>query len=435
MLPLADSSVRSHPAEPSQGTALWHCQAHMPTVKQNERVIVRGEGAYVWTETGQRLLDLPASLWYCNVGHGRQEIANAVAEQMCTLETYSSFQQYATEPALKLAERVVGLSPLTNAKVFFTSGGSDTVDLAAKLVRRYWSAIGRPDKRMIVTREDCYHGLHGFGTSISGIQANRDGYGTLIADTARVATNDAVALERLIQEKGASTIAAFFCEPIIGTGGVVLPSDAYLTEAQRICRAYDILFVVDEVITGFGRTGEMFASSRYGLMPDIILTAKGITSGYLPLGAAIISELICEPFWADGSELIFRHGLTYSGHSTACAAALANIDILEREELVGRVRELESVLHSALQSLNDHELVREVRSGVGLLGAVQLHEREIAARVAERCVDGGTLARLLNDGSLQISPPFVITADEITDATSAIRSALDWALTDCKELD
>ena len=410
---------------PARETSLWHSQAHMPTVKQSERVIVRGEGAYVWTDDGQRLLDLPASLWYCNVGHGRREIADAVGAQMVTLAAYSTFQQYATRPALDLAERVADLAPVPDAKVFFTSGGSDAVDLTAKLVRRYWSAVGQPAKRTIVTREEAYHGLHAFGTSIAGIEANREGYGTLVAETARVATNDAAALEALVQEQGADTIAAFFCEPVVGTGGVVLPADGYLQAVERICRAHDILFVVDEVITGFGRTGEMFASSRYSLTPDVILAAKGITSGYLPLGAAIIGERVWAPFWADGSELVFRHGLTYAGHASACAAGLANLDILENEQLVPRVREMEGVLEAALQPLASHPLVKEVRAGVGLLGAVELHERAAATQVAEHCVQQGVLGRQLNDGALHISPPFVITPTEIRQAATVIASGLD----------
>jgi putrescine aminotransferase len=424
----SEAGVRqTAPEARSRETSLWHSQAHMPTVKRTERVITRGEGPYVWTEDGHRLLDLPASLWYCNVGHGRVEIAEAVAAQMRTLEAYSTFQRYATRPALDLAERVADLAPIADGKVFLTSGGSDAVEVAAKLARRYWNVVGQPDKRVIVTRANAYHGLHTMGTSIAGIDANRAGYGSLVEEAARVPTHDAAALEALVHERGADTIAAFFCEPVVGTGGVFLPAPGYLQEVQRVCREHDILFVVDEVITGFGRTGELFASTRFDLQPDVLLLAKGITSGYLPLGAVVAAPRLWEPFWADDAQLVFRHGLTYAGHATACAAAMANLDILEREELVARVRSLEAVLDAALRQLETHPLVAEVRAGIGLLAAVELHDSATAARVAERCVERGVLGRQLNDGSIHISPPFVITEDEIATAAAVIGDALDWA--------
>jgi putrescine aminotransferase len=410
-------------------TTLWHSQAHMPTVKNSECLIVRGDGVYVYTEDGRRLLDAPASLWYCNVGHGREEIADAVATQMRTLEAYSNFQQFATRPSIELADRVAALAPMRNPKVYFTSGGSDAVEVAAKLALRFWNAAGKTDKRMIVTRANAYHGLHAFGTSIAGIETNRVGYGTLIADTARVPMNDAGALQALIDEHGADSIAAFFCEPIIGTGGIFHPAPGYLEAVERICRDNNILLVVDEVITGFGRTGSMFASERYEIEPDIMLTAKGITSGYVPLGAVIIGERVWEPFWSEGSELVFRQGITYSGHASACAAAHANLDILEREQLVDRVRALETVLETAMRPLGSHPLVREVRAGVGLLAAIELHESATAARVAARCIEKGVLGRQLNDGSLHISPPFVITAEKISTLAEVVGTALDWATT------
>jgi adenosylmethionine-8-amino-7-oxononanoate aminotransferase len=424
MSTLREERMPDRPAGAVQETLLWHSQAHMPTTKRREIVLARGEGAYVWDEQGNRLLDAPASLWYCNVGHGRREIAEAVSEQMCLLEAYSTFQRYATRPALDVAARVAELAPIENSKIFLTSGGGDAVDTAAKLVRRYWTAAGRPEKRTIVTREKAYHGLHGFGTSITGLDFNRDGLGPLLEDTARVPTHDADALEALAKQEG-ERIAAFFCEPVVGTGGVLNPAPGYLEQVQRVCKENDIIFVVDEVITGFGRTGEMFASERFDLSPDILLVAKGITSGYLPMGAVIIGERYWEPFWKDGGELIFRHGLTYAGHASVCAAALANIRILEREGLVERVRSLEPVLEQALAPLAEHPLVKEVRSGIGLLAGVQLHDVSVAERVAEKSVEGGILMRVITDGTLQISPPFVIEANEIEHLASVIGEALD----------
>jgi adenosylmethionine-8-amino-7-oxononanoate aminotransferase len=407
-------------------TAFWHGQAHMPTVKTAERVIVRGEGAFVWDADGNRLFDATASLWYCNIGHGRREIAEAVFEQMTRIEAYATFQQYATPPPLELSDRLAAIAPLPNAKVFLTSGGSDAIDVAAKLARRYWSAAGRPDKQTLVTRELAYHGLHGIGTSITGLDFNREGFGRLVPDTARVPTNDAGALGDLLESRG-DEIAAFFCEPVIGTGGVIPPAPGFLETASRLCREHDVLFVADEVITGFGRTGRMFASERFGIEPDMLVFAKGVSSGYMPVGGVLVGERVCEPFWADGSELIFRHGLTYSGHASACAAAIANLDVLERERLVDRVAGLEPVLASELEPLARHPRVAEVRAGVGLLGGVELVDPALVPAVLERCHERGVLTRLLAPRTLQVSPPFVTTAEDLAKLATVFGEAIEAA--------
>jgi adenosylmethionine-8-amino-7-oxononanoate aminotransferase len=317
--------------------------------------------------------------------------------------------------------------PLPDPRLFLTSGGSDSVEVAAKLARRYWHVLGRDSKKTIVTRELCYHGLHGFGTSLAGLEFNRTGQGELLANAARVPTNDAAGLERLVAERGADTIAAFYCEPIIGTGGIIHPADGYLEAVERICKQNEILFVVDEVITGFGRTGSMFASERFGLHPDIMLLAKGVTSGYLPLGAAVVAEQVWAPFWEEDSDVVFHHGITYSGHASACAAAMANIDILEREELVGRVQSLEGVMARTFKPFEAHDLVKEVRTGIGLLTGIQLHDPAIAEGVAERCLDAGVLMRTITGGTLHISPPFVITEEDVALLASTVGGALDEA--------
>jgi putrescine aminotransferase len=406
-------------------TKLWHPQASMSRVKDAEIVLTRGEGAYVWDADGRRLLDATASLWYCNVGHGRAEIADAAAEQMRKLEAYSTFGRFATPPTLELAERVADMAPVADGRVFFGSGGSDAIETAAKLARFYWNALGKPGKRTVVTREHAYHGLHAFGTSIGGIEANSTGYGVLVTDTERVAHQDADALQRLVDERGADTIAAFFCEPVMGTGGLFPPAPGYLEAVQRICRENEILFVVDEVITGFGRVGTPFASDRFELDPDILIVAKGITSGYLPLGAAIIADRVWEPFWRDDPELMFRHGITYAGHATACAAALANLDILEREGLVARVRELESPLFDALSPLERSDHVVEVRGGVGLLAGIQCTDPAVAGRVVDDCLERGVLVRMIANSTVQVSPPFVVDEADIALLAEALGDALE----------
>ena len=407
-------------------SAFWHGQAHMPTVKNAERVIVRGEGAFVWDADGHRLFDATASLWYCNVGHGRREIAEAVYEQMTRIEAYATFQQYATPPPLELSQKLAAISPIPSSKVFLTSGGSDAIDVAAKLARRYWNAVGRPEKQTLVTRERAYHGLHGIGTSITGLDFNREGFGRLMPDTVRVPTNDAEALAELLGDR-ADEIAAFFCEPVIGTGGVIPPAPGYLETAGRLCREHDVLFVADEVITGFGRTGRMFGSQRFGIEPDMLVFAKGVSSGYMPVGGVLVGERVWEPFWADGSELIFRHGLTYSGHAGACAAALANLEVLERERLVDRVSALEPDLVSEVERLAELDRVAEVRSGVGLLAGIELIDAALVPAVLEGCFERGMLTRLLAPSTLQVSPPFVSTREDLARMVIVFAEAIEAA--------
>jgi putrescine aminotransferase len=415
-------------------SSLWHGQAHMPSVKGARRVIERGEGAYVWDENGHRALDLPASLWYCAVGHGRSEIVAAVTAQMSRLEAYSNFQQYASRPALELAERLAAASPVAGARIFLGNAGSDAVEIAAKLSRRYWAVQGSPEKRVIISRDRCYHGLHGFGTSLAGLEPNRVGYGALVPDVAVVAHDDPQALEGIVRELGADRVAAFFCEPVIGTGGVIPPKGDYLERVQRICSDNDILFVADEVITGFGRTGELFACHRFGLEPDLLLFAKGVTSGYLPLGGVMVADHVAAPFWDDDSELVFRHGLTYQGHATVCSAAMANLDIIEREELVARVRGLEPALEAALRPLEDHPAVVEVRCGVGLLAGIQLRDAGLARIVVDRCWQDGVLTRVIGDGdTLHVSPPFVITEAEVAHVADVFAGAIQTAWQDADE--
>lgn len=387
--------------------------------------IVRGEGALVWDEHGTEYLDAAASLWYANVGHGRHEIADAVRGQLSDLAAYSNFGDFATVPTEQLTARVAELAPVDDPLVFLTSGGSDAVDSAVKIVRRYWALIGSPRKVQIISRNLSYHGMHGFGTALAGIEANSAGYASSVLDGfTRVASNDVDDLERQIQQIGSENLAAVFAEPVIGAGGVIPPAPGYLKSVQALCDTHNLLFVADEVVTGFGRVGDWFASERFGLRPDLLLVAKGITSGYLPLGGVIASRRVWEPFRAANS--VFRHGYTYSGHAGACAAANANIDILEREGLLARVRHLEPLLGRALDGLTAHDLVREIRH-IGLLAAVQLagEDASLAERIALRARENGVLTRALPNNALQVSPPFVITEAQLDRLSEGLWAALN----------
>jgi adenosylmethionine-8-amino-7-oxononanoate aminotransferase len=412
-------------------STFWHGFADMHTVRSAEVVFRRGDGVWLEDVDGRRYLDATAGLWYCAVGYGRREIAEAAAEQMTRLAAYSSFGAYTTEPTVELAARLAALAPIDDAVVFLGSGGSDAIDTAAKLIRRYWDVLGRPGKRVIVSREHGYHGMHAWGTSLAGIPLNKAGYGGgLIDEVHHVGVSDTDALATLFAERGGE-IAAFVGEPVIGAGGVIPPEPGYWAEVQRLCRAYDVLLVADEVITGFGRLGTMWGSERYGIEPDIITFAKCVTSGYMPLGGLLVGKRVRAPFWDDPVPgAVFRHGYTYSGHATASAVASANLDVIEREGLVARCAELEPVLAAAVTRLHGHPLVEGTRA-VGLTAAVQLSEAAIAADpgVVEKVVaatrDAGVVTRALRGGSLQVSPAFVITPDEIDVLVAGFAAGLD----------
>ena len=395
-----------------------------------ELVIDHGEGAYVVDEQGRRYLDASAGLWYCNVGHGRAELARAAYDQMDRLASYSAFGDLATRPALDLAARLADLAPMDEARVFLTSGGSDSVDTAVKLARRYWAERGEDARSVIVTREHAYHGMHLAGTSLAGIEANRAGHGELDPAVVQVPWDDAEALEAVLGSR--DDIAAFFCEPVIGAGGVYAPPPGYLERVREACRRHDVLFVADEVICGYGRTGAMFASDRWSLDPDILLTAKGITSGYIPLGAVLVSGRVAEPFWSPGEHpVMWRHGYTYSAHATACAVAMANLDVVEAEGLIARVDLAQHRLGQALAPLTAYDLVAEVRAGVGLLAAVDYTPEAKAAGVPAAVLAGlrerGVLTRNLASGALQVSPSFVVSDDDIDLLGHAIAEALSGA--------
>ncbi|HEX4657170.1 MAG TPA: aspartate aminotransferase family protein [Streptosporangiaceae bacterium] len=416
----------------AEQTALWNGFANMASLAGRAVTIVRGAGATVFDAAGRPYLDAIASLWYSNVGHGRPELADAAAAQMRQLAAYQTFEPFSNPPAEALARRVAGLAPVAGAKVFFTpGGGSDAIDTAAKLARAYWRAAGQPGKHVIISRSHAYHGVNAYGTTLGGIPANTEPFGPLVSMVEHVPWDDAEALEKLVEQLGADHVAAFFCEPVIGAGGVYPPPDGYLERVRDICRRRDVLFVADEVITGFGRLGAWLGSGRFALEPDMITTAKGLTSGYAPLGAVIIGPRVAQPFWSEGSGEVFRHGYTYSAHPTACAVGLANLDLIEREQLVDRVAGLEPVLADVLAPLADHELVGEVRAGAGLLAGVEIAEEAraedpgLAARLVTEIRERGVITRLLRGVALQVSPPFIVTRAELERIAETFAAALD----------
>jgi adenosylmethionine-8-amino-7-oxononanoate aminotransferase len=369
--------------------------------------IVRGEGATVFDAAGRPYLDAIASLWYSNVGHGRAELADAAAAQMRQLAAYQTFEPFSNPPAEALARRVADLAPVPDAKVFFTpGGGSDAIDTAAKLARAYWRAAGQPGKHVVIARSHAYHGMNAYGTTLGGIPANAEPFGPLVSMVEHVPWDDAEALEKLVEQVGSDRVAAFFCEPVIGAGGVYPPPEGYLKRVRDICRRRDVLFVADEVITGFGRLGSS-------------------------LGAVIVGARVAEPFWRAGSAEVFRHGYTYSAHPTACAVGLANLDLIEREQLIGRVAGLEPVLADVLAPLAEHDLVGEVRAGTGLLGAVEIAEEARAAdpglgpRLVTEIRERGVITRLLRGVALQVSPPFIVTTAELKRIAETFAAALD----------
>jgi putrescine---pyruvate transaminase len=415
-------------------TELWRGFANMAATAGREVVIAKGRGSTVWDDQGKSYLDSTASLWYMNVGYGRDEIADAVGAQLKELAAFHTFGPFANPPLLELADKVAELSAIDDASVFFTSGGgSDAVDTAAKLARRYWDALGRPEKQIVISRQHGYHGTNAFGTSLQGIPANRAGYGDLVQHIENIPWGDADALEQLLVDH-ADRVAAFIGEPVIGAGGVIPPPEGFWPRVQELCRRHDVLLISDEVICGFGRLGTDFGCHRFGVTPDLMTCAKGLTSGYVPMGAVVVSERVKEPFFADGSTELFRHGYTYGGHPAAAAAGLANLRIIEREGLVERVRELEPVLAEAYQERFDgHPMVAEVRS-IGLAAAVEFTPEALAATprladvVADLALEHGLIGRGLRGVAMQVSPPFVVTEDEIAEMARRLRLAVDDAM-------
>jgi putrescine---pyruvate transaminase len=418
--------------EASAVHALWHPFADRGAVAAAPFVLDRAEDVWVWDEQGRRYLDATASLWCANAGHGRPEIAAAVERQLRRLDTYSIFGDYANRPAIELADRLAALAPTPGSRVFLCSGGGDAIDTAAKLARVHFHAAGEPERVHLIAREHGYHGTHGFGTSIAGIAANAAGWGPLVPGVSRVVHDSVAALEAEIERVGPERVAAFFCEPVIGAGGVRLPPEGYVEGVAEVCARHGVLFVADCVIAAFGRLGTWLGIDRWpGVRPDLIVLAKGITGGTLPLGAVIVAPRVAAPFFpGEPGAPVLRHGPTYAGHPTCCAAALATMDVYERDGLIERGRLLEGTLADALRPLAAHALVAEVRAGLGLLAAVELRADALAEdpasaqRLTLACREQGLLVRALGTG-VAVSPPLTIREQQLAEIGAGIAAALD----------
>ncbi|MFC4950647.1 aspartate aminotransferase family protein [Pseudonocardia sp. GCM10023141] len=410
-------------------SSYWHPFAAMGAVRRSELVISRADDVWVWDDAGTRYFDATASLWCVNVGHGRREIADAVHRQMLEVATYQTFGDIINPPVRELTARLAALAPMPGAKVFLGSGGGDGIDTAAKLAREYFVRTGEPGRTVLISRTNAYHGTHGFGTALAGMPPNHIA-GPWIPDTATVAHDDAEALEAEIARLGADRVAAFFCEPVIGAGGVLPPAPGYIERTREICERHGVLFVADAVICGFGRLGTWFGIERFGVVPDLIVFAKGITSGYQPLGGVVVHERIAAPFWDEPGAAPFRHGATYAGHPAAAAAALANLDILDGEGLLKRADELEGELLGALQTFADHPLVGEVRGGTGVLGALGIDPERLAAdpglpaKIAAAVRSRGALVRPMGS-AVAFSPALTTRPEHLEVLVDALRGGLD----------
>lgn len=424
------------------------------------RMITRADGPFVYDSEGNELLDGMAGLWCVNVGYGRHELAKAAYEQMKELPYYNSFFRCTTPTPVLLAEKLAQISPENISQVFYGSSGSEANDTALRLVRHYWALEGKPEKNRIISRKWAYHGSTVAGTSLGGMSAMRDQlYGAVpnidhvmppyAFELAEPGESDhdfglraARAVEEAILAAGAENVAAFIGEPIQGAGGVKIPPESYWPEIQRICRKYDVLLMLDEVITGYGRTGEWFGAQSLGIEADTITTAKALTSGYQPLSALLVGDRIASTLVEKGGE--FFHGYTYSGHPVACAVALANLDIIEKEGLIDRVREdTGPYLRKALfEALSDHGIVGEVRS-FGLLAGIELvKDKQTRERfpgdgaagvvVRDHAIANGMMMRAVGD-TMILSPPLIWTRETIDMAAERISKALDLAEADLRK--
>ncbi len=419
--------------------------------QKGPRIITKADGVYLWDSEGHKILDGMAGLWCVAIGYGREELVQAASKQMRELPYYNLFFQTAHPPALELAKAIADLAPEGMNHVFFTGSGSEGNDTVLRLVRHYWALKGKPEKKVIISRINGYHGSTVAGASLGGMAGMHEQGDLPIPGIVHIAqpywfgeggdmTPDefgiwaAEQLEKKILEVGEDNVAAFIAEPIQGAGGVIIPPETYWPKIKQVLARYDILFVADEVICGFGRTGHWFGSDYYDLAPDLMTIAKGLTSGYIPMGGVIVRDEVVQVINQGGD---FNHGFTYSGHPVAAAVALENLRILRDEHIVDTVRsDAAPYLQKRLRELQDHPLVGEVR-GLGMLGAIELvkdkatrsrHEGRGAGMICRQfCFDNGLIMRAVGD-TMIIAPPLVISHAEIDELVSKARLCLDLTL-------
>ncbi|MFM9916766.1 MAG: aspartate aminotransferase family protein [Rhizobacter sp.] len=422
---------------------------------KGSRVITRADNIYLWDSDGAKILDAMSGLWCVNVGYGQQDLIDAATAQLKQLPFYNSFFQTATPPAIELAELLAEVTPPQFKHVFFSGSGSEGNDTVVRMVRRYWDLMGQPERSVIISRHNAYHGSTMAGASLGGMSYMHAQGGLPIPGIVHIqqpfwyvhghgksrdefGLEAAGWLEAKILELGADKVAAFIGEPIQGAGGVIVPPATYWPEVQRICDKYGILLVSDEVICGFGRTGNWWGCETMGFRPDLMTFAKGVTSGYIPLGGVMVGDRIAQVMIEQGGE--FEHGYTYSGHPVACAVALANIRLIQREGLVDKVRnDTGPYLTQHFKALAEHPLIGEAQS-IGLMGALQIVKDkatgscfdsalEVGMICRGHCFANGLIMRAVGDRMI-IAPPLVITRAQIDEMVGLIRFCLDATLRD-----
>ena len=423
---------------------------HKELHDKKSRIITRADGVYIYDADGNKILDGMSGLWCVSIGYGRDELVEAAAGQMRELPYYNSFFQCANPPSIELAAKLQEVSQPQFKRVFFAGSGSESNDTIVRMVRRYWDLMDQPERHTIISRKNAYHGSTVAAASLSGMKPMHDQGGLPIpgivhveqpywfgSDRSLSPDDFGIAAARSIEEKinelGADKVAAFIGEPVQGAGGVIIPPDSYWPEVQRICDEYGILLISDEVITGFGRMGEWFGADYFGTRPDFMPFAKGVTSGYLPLGGVMISDRVADVLIDKGGE--FFHGYTYSGHPASCAVAMANLKILQREKLVDRVKnDIGPYFHEGWKKLAEHPLVSEVRM-VGLLAALELVKSKDPFERFEEKQGVGTICRdfLVNNGlvlravgdTIVAAPPFVLSHEEADEIIEIAWKCLD----------
>jgi len=384
--------------------------------------LVRGDGSRLWDVDGNEYLDGMASLWYCNIGHGRSEIGQVVAEQMAQLETYSCFDPFTNPMAEAITERIAALTPVPDARVFLCCSGSESIDTAMKLARLAHVQAGHPERTLIISRERGYHGTNFGGTSAQGIAPNREGWGPLVPDVVQVPGDDIEALAKLMAERS-HEIAAVITEPVQGAGGVWPAEEGYLQSLRRLCDQHGAFLIFDEVITGFGRLGTWFGAHFFGVTPDLTTFAKAVTSGYQPLGGVIVGPAVRGPLEADDAYML-KTGYTYSGHASVAAAAMRNLDIIEREGLLDEATRIGERLAGGLGSLAADGSIAQAR-GAGAVRAAGMHPGVNAMHVRDHMLSDGVIVRAIGEHSVAFCPPLVTTDAQVDRMVDALSRAVD----------